>query len=129
MVNTLDAMTPTLARWSTRLRNEVKAGKTQHEVYTGGIVHLPREYPHKAPNYVIQRTARELLVDALLKWRDTQWGHGVLFPVHDEIVAMVPESDGATATTALLDCMQTELSGVPIVAEADEPCRFWADSA
>lgn len=128
MVNTLDAMTPTLAAWSAQLRNQVKAGQTQFTTYTGAVAHLPREYPHKAPNYVIQRTARELLVDALLRWRDTPWGTSVLLPIHDEILAMVPEQDGTTATGALVDCMQTELLGIPIAVEADEPTRAWADA-
>lgn len=129
MVTTLDAMTPTLAAWSAKLRNQVKAGRTRYDIYPGGVVHLPQDYPHKAPNYVIQRTARELLVDALLRWRDTPWGRSVLLPVHDEIIAMVPEDEGTAATACLLDCMQTELMGVPIVAEADAPSFAWADSA
>lgn len=129
MVNTLDAMTPTLAAWSARLRNEVKAGQTRFRTYTGAVVHLPRMYPHKAPNYVIQRTARELLVDALLRWRDTPWGTSVLLPVHDEILAMVPEPDGTAATAALVTCMQTEFLGVPLLVEADEPSHAWADAA
>lgn len=129
MVNTLDAMTPTLAAWSARLRDQVKAGHTRFTTYTGAVVHLPRESPHKAPNYVIQRTARELLVDALLRWQDTRWGRSVLLPVHDEILAMVPEHDGAAATTALTACMQTQFHGVPIAAEADEPRHAWTDAA
>jgi anti-sigma B factor antagonist len=28
--------------------------------------------------------------DLMHRWRDTPWGHSVLLPVHDEIVAMVP---------------------------------------
>ncbi len=30
----------------------------------------------------------------MLRWRDTPWGNSVLLPVHDEIIAMVPEQDG-----------------------------------
>ncbi|MGH3525754.1 MAG: DNA polymerase [Pseudonocardiaceae bacterium] len=129
MVNTLDAMTPTLAAWSAQLRNQVKAGQTRFTTYTGAVVHLPRMYPHKAPNYVIQRTARELLVDALLRWRDTPWGASVLLPVHDEILTMVPEQDGPAATAALMGSMQTEFLGIPIAVEADEPTRAWSDAA
>lgn len=45
----------------------------------------------------------------------------MLLPVHDEIIAMVPEDQGDAATAALVNCMQTEFRGVPIVAEADPP--------
>jgi len=129
VVNTLDAITPTLAEWSAKLRARVEAGLARFPIYSGATLHLPHERPHAAPNYAIQRTAREILVDAILRWRDTRWGHAVLLPVHDEIIAMVPEQDGPAATAALVDCMQTEFQGVPIVAEADEPSHSWTDAA
>jgi len=129
VVTTLDAITPTLAQWSAKLRARVEAGLVTFPSYFGAMLHLPHGRPHAAPNYAIQRTAREILVDAMLRWRDTQWGNGVLLPVHDELIAMVPEQDGPAATAALVACMQTEFHGVSIVAEADEPNRAWADAA
>ena len=98
-------------------------------IYSGATLHLPHGRPHAAPNYAIQRTAREILVDAMLRWQNTRWGDSVLLPVHDEIIAMVPEQDGPAATAALVACMQTQFQGVPIVADADEPSRVWADAA
>jgi hypothetical protein len=49
--------------------------------------------------------------------------------VHDELIVMIPEHDGPAATAALVTCMQTEILGVPIVAEADEPSHAWTDAA
>jgi DNA polymerase I-like protein with 3'-5' exonuclease and polymerase domains len=77
----------------------------------------------------IQGTARELLVDTLVKWRDTRWGDAVLLPVHDEIVAVIPEADATEATAALVACMETELGGVAIKAEASEPSYAWKDAS
>lgn len=129
MVTTLKSMMPTLAEWSDQLRRRAAAGNTRYPLYTGGTVYLPVRRPHAAGNYAVQRTARELLVEAMLRWRNTRWGGCVLLPVHDEIIAMVPEQDGPAATAALVACMQTEFRGVPIVAEADEPSGCWADAA
>jgi DNA polymerase family A/3'-5' exonuclease len=129
MVATLDEMTPQLSAWAARLRRGVSAGRSTFRTYSGAVVGLPRAYPHKAANYAIQRTARELLVDALLRWQQTPWGDAVLLPVHDEIVVMVPESDAAEASSALVNCMRTELNGVPILAQASEPSYAWADAA
>jgi DNA polymerase I-like protein with 3'-5' exonuclease and polymerase domains len=129
MVATLDELTPQLSAWAGRLRAQVTAGRREFRTYSGALVHLPRAYPHKAPNYVIQRTARELLMDALLRWAHTPWGQCVVLPVHDEIVAMVPETDAPAATETLLACMRTDLDGVPILAEASEPSFAWADAA
>jgi hypothetical protein len=97
--------------------------------YAGRIIHLQREYPHKAPNFAVQGTARELLVDALLAWDQTRWAGGVVLPVHDEIVAMVPEADAQEATGELVRCMTRELYGIQIVAEASKPSFAWRDSA
>lgn len=129
MVDTLDAMTPGLAAWSRQLRHDVKAGRTHFMTYSGRAIWLPADYPHKAPNYCIQGTARELLIDALLKWSTTQWGGTVLLPVHDEIVAFVAQDEATEATSTLVASMQTELFGVAIKAEASAPSFAWADAA
>jgi DNA polymerase I-like protein with 3'-5' exonuclease and polymerase domains len=93
------------------------------------VIHLDRKLPHKAPNYLIQGTARELLVDALLRWNETYWGPCVVLPVHDEILAAVPADEADDATTALVAAMETDLHGVHIAAEASSPSFAWADAA
>lgn len=127
-IDTLDALTPVLSDWSRSVRDATKQGYTQFRTYAGRIIHLPRDYPHKAPNYAIQGTARELLVDALLRWRDTRWGSCVLLPVHDELDVAVPEEDAEEATAELVRCMQTELMGVAIKVKPSKPSFAWADS-
>ena len=129
VIDAMDAMTPGLSAWSADIRGAVEAGRTQFPTYAGRVVHLPKAAPHAGPNYAIQGTARELLIDALLEWEKTPWGGCVLMPVHDEVLAMVPEDQAHEATAALKECMATELYGVPIVAEADEPSFEWKDSA
>lgn len=126
-IDVLDALAPTLRDWSWGIRNAVKAGRTQFPAYSGRVIHL--RAPHAAPNYCIQGTARELTVDALLRWRDTRWGDALLWPVHDEIVAMVPAQDAEEATVALVKCMRGDLYGVPIVPDPSTPSFAWADAA
>jgi P4 family phage/plasmid primase-like protien len=128
-VDVLDAMTPGLATWSHQLRQAVRAGRTQFPTYSGRTIHLPPAEPHKAINFAVQGTARELLVDALIRWADTRWGNAILLPVHDEIVTVIPEGDAADATAALVAVMETELFGVQIKAEASTPAFAWADSS
>jgi DNA polymerase I-like protein with 3'-5' exonuclease and polymerase domains len=107
----------------------VEAGRTQFPTHSGRIVHMPKDRGYAAPNYCIQGTARELLIDGLMRWRQTPWGDAVLLPVHDELVVKVPEHQAEEATAALVACMTTELYGIPIVAEASEPSFYWKDSA
>jgi DNA polymerase I-like protein with 3'-5' exonuclease and polymerase domains len=128
VIDAMDALTPGLTEWSRMTRGEVEAGRTQWPAYSGRVIHLPKGSPHAAPNYKIQGTARELLMDALLRWNQTRWGNAVILPVHDEVVAKVPEAEAQEATEALVACMTSELYGVTIKAEASEPSFAWADS-
>ncbi|PSK96684.1 P4 family phage/plasmid primase-like protein [Haloactinopolyspora alba] len=128
-VDALDSMLPGLAEWSRLTRDAVSNGSTRFQTHSGRTIHLPQRNPHKAPNYCIQGTARELLVDALIKWQDTPWGDRVLLPVHDELVVMVPESDAKSAADALVTCMETEIGGVRIAADPSTPSYAWDDAA
>lgn len=128
-VDTLDALTPGLAAWSESIRQAVRAGHTQFPSYSGRVIHLPRAFPHKGPNYCIQGSAREVLVDALVKWRDTRWGACTLLPVHDELDVFVPAEDAEQATAELIRCMETELYGIKIVVDPSKPSFAWKDSS
>jgi P4 family phage/plasmid primase-like protien len=129
IVDSLQLVAPAYVAWADEVKRQVRGGATQMPTYSGRVIHLPREYPHKAPNYCIQGTARELLVDALIAWDSTRWAGGVVLPVHDEIVAVVPEQDAQEATAELVRCMTRELYGIQIAAEASEPAFAWRDSA
>ena len=128
IVDSLQLVAPNYVRWADEVKRQARAGATVMPTYAGRVIHLPREYPHKAPNYCIQGTARELLVDALLAWDQTRWGGGVVLPVHDEIVAVVPEQDADEATAELARCMTRELYGIAITAEASAPSFAWRDA-
>lgn len=129
VVNVLRRLAPDYVQWTETVKQGVRGGHTQYETYSGRVIHLDPRFPHKAPNYLVQGTARELLVDALIRWESTPWGHCTLLPVHDELLVMVPEADAVEATDALVGCMQTALFGVAILAEASEPSFVWRDAA
>jgi P4 family phage/plasmid primase-like protien len=123
-IEMLDVIAPQLKSYTDWLKEQVRAGlrtwETEHRT-----IHLDAQHPHKALNYVVQGTARELLVDALAAWEATPWGGGLLWPVHDEVVAQVPEHQAEEATAALVACMTTTLLGVAIVAKASQPLPYW----
>lgn len=128
VIDAMDALTPGLTEWSRMVREGIKAGRTQFPAYSGRTIHLPKVAAHAGPNYCIQGTARELLIDALERWSRTPWATCTLWPVHDEVVVMVPEDQAEAATDALVGCMTSDLFGVPIKAEASQPTYAWADS-
>jgi hypothetical protein len=132
----LDAAAPGFAAFSRDLRNGVQSGAVPYWLHASGReTWYPRTEPHKAPNYTIQSTARELLADALLRWGETWWGRCPLVPIHDELVVMVPADEAEEAATALPQVMATSLPVrgsdlvVPIVAEGGAPMYDrWRDS-
>jgi hypothetical protein len=81
----------------------------------------------------IQGTARELLVDGVLRWKDTRWGHYPLLPIHDEVFAFVPLAEAEEALATLIACMRSqrfyEIYGVPIEAAGEGPFQAWPDSS
>jgi P4 family phage/plasmid primase-like protien len=118
MVRALDDLAPHAKRWGYDLRNRAKGGMHRIQLYSGRVLHLPAATPHKIVNYYVQGTARELLVDGLLRWRQSRWGdYGIIVPVHDEILATVPANEADEAMAALGQCMASELYGVRIGAE------------
>ena len=121
---------PQFVAWSAWMRGEVSSGRmTYFTAYSGRPIWLPRNASHAAGNYAIQGTAREFLADGLLKWSQTQWGGGVVVPIHDEIVTFAPAGEAQAATTELVRCMASQLNGVQIVAEASEPWVSWPDAS
>lgn len=131
LINAIDTLWPRLSEWSREITKAVQSGlMTTFTSYSGRIIHLPKDKAYAAPNYIIQGTARELLIDAMVRWARTRWGRSVMWPVHDEVDAHVPEPEAAEATATLVQCMETTLpSGVSIIAEPSEPSPSWQDAA
>lgn len=142
IVDSLKEMTPQLTAWSEATVRGVRRGMTQFRSYSGRVIHLPQQRVHAAPNYCIQGSCRELLVDALIRWRDTRWGTCTLVPIHDELLVQVPVEDAHDAMCELVKCMAGNLYGVEIKADPGKPdegsveegtarwhgSTFWEDS-
>jgi DNA polymerase-1 len=68
-------------------------------------------------NYAVQSAARELLVQA---WRDLEAKRPgiVWWPIHDELVLMIPEGEVAEVLADAEASMRFDFRGVPITADA-----------
>lgn len=127
-----DAVAPRYGVWDAQMREYVRAGGKSFRAYSGREIWLtgPGKGEHAAGNAAIQGTAREFLVDAVEKWEKGPWGGHIIIPVHDEVIVFdIPEDEAHDATEFLVQCMETELNGVAIVAEANPPSPFWLDAS
>lgn len=104
-----------------------------YRTYSGRQIYV--NAPHAFGNYAIQGTARELLVDGVIRWSQTPWGNLPLLPIHDELLLWVPEADFEAATAALVSCMATSVLSSPgfeveIGADPElKPYAYWPDSS
>jgi DNA polymerase I-like protein with 3'-5' exonuclease and polymerase domains len=104
-----------------------------YKCYSGRFVYVTRG-PHAAGNGAIQGTARELLVDGLLRWNKTRWGKYPVLPVHDQILARVHAEEAEAASEVLRMCMETSVLSCPqfecfISVDVDSPFTSWPDSS
>jgi DNA polymerase I-like protein with 3'-5' exonuclease and polymerase domains/phage/plasmid-associated DNA primase len=133
VVDAMAQITPGLVQWGDQLRADVRAGRRPYWQHgSGRITWLPAAEPHKAVNYVVQSTARELLVEALLRLETAAPGLTVL-PVHDEPVTFADAADAPRVRQILAEAMSFSLpmpdgQFVPIVAEPAEPATRWWSS-
>lgn len=130
IIGMIEEITPVAGKmWPDQVKAGVRAGHSKYTAYSGRVIHLDPSMPHKAVNYIVQGTARELLGDALIRWDESEFGGGVVLPVHDEIVAFTPTETADRALRVLVGCMETEIYGVPITVEADAPVERWSSAA
>jgi DNA polymerase I-like protein with 3'-5' exonuclease and polymerase domains len=104
-----------------------------YRAYSGRNIYVTKG-PHAAGNGAIQGTARELLVDGLIKRKQTRWGNSVVLPVHDELISFVKAEEAEAATEELVACMETSVlssPGLPILisVDHDDPWTSWPDSS
>lgn len=125
-----EELAPGYVAWDREQRRLARSGMRSYTAYSGRTIWLPRLAEHATGNYQIQGTARELLVDAMARWRQGPWRDCTVVPIHDEIVVFdVPEAEAADATAYLVQCMESEIGGVKIVAEANRPSPWWLDAS
>ncbi|CAM4046137.1 DNA polymerase [Helcobacillus massiliensis] len=122
---------PDLDRFKTRIRAEARS-QVLTNLFGRRVRVTPGSEHTQAPAYIGQSTARDLMMEGVLRLPD--W----LLPclraiVHDELVLSVPADRVDEAEAALLSALQFEVhldsgSGtVPILAEASTPGLDWAD--
>jgi DNA polymerase I-like protein with 3'-5' exonuclease and polymerase domains len=128
VVESLKVLTPAYPEWSEQIRRGVRQGRPSSPPTAGGSSTSRRPIRTRGRTTLCKVRPAKLLVDALIRWRDTRWGDATLLPVHDELVIQVPAQDAETATAELVRCMEGELYGVHIAAEASRPAAFWQDS-
>lgn len=107
--------------------------KAEHlnPVITPSGRHIPPdpERTYANVNYLIQSTARDLLVKALRRFLSRpEYAATLLLPIHDEIVAQVPEDKADEGATWLAESMTFDFLGVKITAHTTIHGTHWGSA-
>ncbi|MFD0659577.1 DNA polymerase [Thermocatellispora tengchongensis] len=76
-------------------------------------------------NYMVQSTARDLLLAAVYTFATRHPEARLWLFVHDEVIIQAPEADAERLRDALREAMTTNFRGVPILADAEILGTHW----
>lgn len=109
---------PGVKRYSDFLQYQ---GKNQGYIVTptGRVLPVSPDRPYAALNYMIQSTSRDITASALLKLHEMGITPFIRLPIHDEILASVPEDKAEQAAKVIADAMQRTFNGVNIASDHD----------
>lgn len=108
---------PGVKKLSDRLQREAKKGFIVTPV--GRVLRTDPDRPYAALNYMIQSTSRDITASALLRLDKEGFTPCIRLPIHDEVLAEVPEDKAAQFAERIADLMAADLQGVHIGSDHD----------
>jgi DNA polymerase-1 len=120
-----DRVFPEIKRMSNRWQREAYETGRVHLSVTGRRLPLDRERMYAVVNYACQSVARDCLAQSLIHMEEQGLLPYLRLPIHDEVLASVPQAEAADYARQIQDCMTFDLFDVPITAEADIGMRSW----
>ena len=111
---------PQLKKWfEETMTPSILAGSPYWVLPTGRWQSIDPTRAWAGLNMMIQGTARDLLVQAMIRLDEAGLGEYMLLPIHDEVVFQVPVERALELRDRITDIMGSVFLGIPITAEAD----------
>lgn len=92
---------------------------------TGRRLRVDKDRTYAALNYMIQSTSRDITAAALLRLDEEGFTPYLRLPIHDEVVASLPEEHAEWGAQRIADIMAYDMKGVHIGTDADVYGRSW----
>jgi DNA polymerase-1 len=124
-ISAYDRVYPEIKRASNRWQREAYQTGMVHVSATGRRLPLDRDRTYAVVNYACQSAARDVLGQAMIHMEERGLLPYLRLPIHDEVLASVPEADAKDIAREIEECMTFDLFGVPIEAEAEIGKRSW----
>jgi DNA polymerase-1 len=120
-----DRVYPEVKRMSNRWQREAYETGMVHVSVTGRRLPLDRERTYAVVNYACQSAARDCLGQSLINLEEAGVLDALRLPIHDEVLASVPQAEAKDYAKTIEECMSFDLYGVPIEAESEIGRRSW----
>ncbi|AXC33258.1 DNA polymerase I [Mycobacterium phage SemperFi] len=115
---------PGVTRYSKKLSME--AGRNGYIINPmGRRLPVDSARTYSALNYMIQSTSRDVTCKALIRLHDAGYTPYLRLPIHDEIVASLPESEAERAAAHIGQLMAEEMGPVLIGTDPEVGKRSW----
>lgn len=117
---------PEIRRYSQLLQNRARQGRL--EVITPFGRHLPldRKRLYSAVNYMVQSSARDIMLDGRIRIHEAGLDEYILLEIHDEILGQAPAAEAEDIVRTYGKIMETTFLDVPITSDPDVYGRSWA---
>lgn len=115
---------PGVKRLSENLQKEAKQ-RGYITTPSGRRLYVDKDRAYSALNYMIQSTSRDITAAALLRLSEAGFTKYLRLPIHDEVLACVPEEHAEWGAKKIASIMQTTFMGVVIEADADVLGASW----
>lgn len=124
VINGFERTYPGVKKLSEYLQAEAKK-KGYITTPTGRVLPVDPERPYAALNYMIQSTSRDITASALVRLDEAGFTPYLRLPIHDEVVAEVPEQHAEWGAAKIAEIMSCEFRGVHIGSDHEIYGKSW----
>jgi len=116
---------PEVKQYDIKLRRRAKFGRPEVITPFDRVLPLDRDRIYSGVNYMIQSSARDIMLDARIRLHEEGLDDYVLLEIHDEFLGQAPTDMATEISEAVARIMTTEFEGVPIDAEPEVYGLSW----
>lgn len=120
---------PEVKRYDIKLRQKAQWGKPQVITPFGRILPLDKNRIYAAINYMVQSSARDVMLDARIRMHEAGFSPNVLLEIHDEFLGQAPKGEAEDMVREVARIMATEFEGVYLGADPDVYGPSWGHGA
>jgi DNA polymerase-1 len=124
VVDGFDRAYPGVQRLSSKLQQEATA-KGSIQTPTGRVLPVDPTRAYRALNYLIQSTSRDVTGRALVRLHESGFTPYLRLPIHDEVLASVPEEKANWGANKIAEIMAEQMGPVHIATDAEVGGRSW----